>query len=108
MASEFPIVRAINPAAECASSSSQYSFPPEASKPCAERRSARPRSLSPAECGSPPFVPSAVNGQKNLRQLPDKFRLQFRSDHQVAVTFILGGQRGKDPASHTEVGSPHM
>src|ERR1700687_2764212 len=49
---------ALSHAAERVSSSWPYSFPSEASKRCAERRSARPRSLLPAECGYSPSVPT--------------------------------------------------
>src|SRR5258708_801468 len=48
------IPRALSRAAERVSSSFRYSFPLEASKPCAERRSARPRSLLPGERGEDP------------------------------------------------------
>src|ERR1039458_8288294 len=74
--------------------------------PCAERQPARPRSLAPGECSSFPSFPSAMNKQENFRQLPHKFSLQLRREHQVTVALILRSKRGEDPASYAEVGRP--
>jgi hypothetical protein len=49
-----------------------------------------------------------MNGQENFRQLPDKVCLLLRREHQVAVALFLRGKRGENPASHTEVGCPHV
>jgi len=49
-----------------------------------------------------------MNGQENTRQLPHKFRLLLRREHQVAVALFFGSKRGKDPAAHAEVGRSHV
>jgi hypothetical protein len=60
------------------------------------------------EMGHPHPSPSAVNGQEDFRQLPHKFRLLLRREHQVPATLVFGGKRGEDPASYTEFGRPHV
>jgi hypothetical protein len=53
-------------------------------------------------------APSAFDGQKNFRQLPDEVGLHFRREHQVAVALILRGERGEDPAADAEIRGSHV
>src|SRR3981189_3107628 len=52
--------------------------------------------------------PPTRNGQEHFWQILDKLRLQLRCKHQVAETFVLGGERSEDPASYTKVSRPHV
>jgi len=85
-----------------------HSFRHAVSTRRAGRQRVHPRSLSPAECGSLPSFPIRREWQKDLRQLLDKFLLQFRRKHQVAVALFFGRQRGENPASHAEVSRTHV
>src|ERR1700722_16622549 len=60
-----------------------------------------------ANVGRPHLSPS-MDGQENVRQLPDKLRLLLRREHQVAVALFMVCKRGENSASHTEVGRPHV
>jgi hypothetical protein len=52
--------------------------------------------------------PSSWNGQENFWQLQNKFRLLVWREPQVPITLILRCEGGKDPASLTEIGRPHV
>ena len=49
-----------------------------------------------------------MNGQEDFRQSLHKFRLKFRSEHQVAIAFFLGRKCGKDPSADTKIGRTHV
>src|SRR5581483_8673180 len=56
----------------------------------------------------PPPSPPASDGQKDLWQFAHKTGLLLRSKHQVPIALAFGGERSKDPASHSEVGRSHV
>jgi hypothetical protein len=53
-------------------------------------------------------APSAVDREEGRRAFGDEFRLLFGAELQIAVAFLLGCQRGEDPAADAEVGVAHV
>jgi hypothetical protein len=53
-------------------------------------------------------APSSRYRQKQFRLLLDKRGLLLRSEHQVAVTLLLRGERRENPAANTKIGRAHV
>src|ERR1035441_1444776 len=68
----------------------------------------RNHSPRPAGYGPLHLSLSAGDGREHLRQLFDERSLLFQRDHQVPVALALGGEGGKYPAAHTEIGRAHV
>src|SRR5262245_45744797 len=54
---------------------------------------------SETNMGSAVPSPSPGNGDEHVGHLRDKIRLLFRSEHEIAISQMLGGKRGEDSAT---------
>ena len=53
-------------------------------------------------------APSAVNGEKNVREILDERLLLLRVEHEVAVALFHVSERGEDVAADAEVGGTEV
>ena len=53
-------------------------------------------------------APTTGNGKKYLGEFRDKGSLLLKSEHEVAITLLGGGEGGEDAAVDAEVGLAHM